>query len=259
MGFLQTTKAACREKIHDIDRTQIELTQAINQADSSLAQAKFRSIVRLLEPRDLLRMINAVRHTVNDPKLNLDIKSRLAALVADMRGESRERYVIDAHRVATELVREPKRIIDLIRMIFLDARSTLDDKILCRELMTQLALLENMRIELLPEQILRFASREADRDINMAKRCISALLTQFNTATLADETDSWSVIKSNQTTAILNLIIRQQIITVDAVEAEMRSYSGVNQQSYTLTMLYDLYVRFQDDPVLQKQVGIFLN
>jgi hypothetical protein len=258
MGFLQTTKAACREKIHDIDRTQIELTQAINQADSSLAQAKFRSIVRLLEPRDLLRMINAVRHTVNDPKLNLDIKSRLAALVADMRGESRERYVIDAHRVATELVREPKRIIDLIRMIFLDARSTLDDKILCRELMTQLALLENMRIELLPEQILRFASREADRDINMAKRCISALLTQFNTATLADETDSWSVIKSNQTTAILNLIIRQQIITVDAVEAEMRSYSGVNQQSYTLTMLYDLYVRFQDDPVLQKQVGIFM-
>jgi hypothetical protein len=257
LAFLTKTTIACCEKIRDIDRTQEELTQGINQADNDLAHAKFRATLRLLEPRDLLRMINAVRHTEDEPMLNLDIKSRLAALVADIQGENRERYVIDAHRVATKLVRDPRRIIALIERIFSDVRSTLDDKILCRELMTQLALLDNIRIELLPEQILRFASREVHRDTQMAKRCISALLTQFNTATLSDESD-WSIIRSNHTPAVLNLIIRQQVITVEAVEAELLIYSGINRKSYTLTLLFDLYQRSHDDPVLQKQVGIFM-
>jgi hypothetical protein len=256
--FLKKTITDCREKIRDIDRTREELTQGINQSDNDLALARFRATMRLLEPRDLLRMIHAVKLTANNPMLNLDIKSRLAALVADIKGENRERYVKDAHRVATELVRHPERIIALINLTFANAKSTLDDKILCRELMTQLALLENIRIELLPEQILQFVSHDENRDTQMVKRCISALLTQFDPIQLAEENDTWSIVKSNQALAVLNLIIRQNMITTDAIKAELRSYKGINRQSYTLTMLFDLYQRYHEDPTLQKQTGIFM-
>ena len=84
LGLVRKIQKECINKLNIIERRKNEFKNYMETSTFDLENFKFRSTMRLLESRDLLRMINAVRDTKDYPDLNLDIKSRLAALVADM-------------------------------------------------------------------------------------------------------------------------------------------------------------------------------
>jgi hypothetical protein len=278
LGYLRTAETECAERIQALERREQELKDGIAQGERNLVIDQFRSTMRLLEPRDLLRMIYAVNATKDHPDLNLHIKSRLAALVADVDDHGkREEYIHHAHSVAVRLVNDPTRFLVILQTLFKDSNATEEDKLLCRELMTQLALTPAFVERILSSRelldILNYSTRDAAQNAKTAINCITCVLTQFNASDLLfmlantiNPSTNRERIKAQsleKTLVVILFIFNKQPITNDTLSTQLVIIKSLAAKeldercTFFLSALFNLHEQ-SNDQKFRENTGIFI-
>jgi hypothetical protein len=258
LDYLKKTHAHCTQKLHNIYRQRETIQEALAQPPFDVENHYFRATMRLIEPQDLLKMIYAVQQTQDHSHLNRDIKNRLAALIADSNGENRQKYIVESHLHSNYLIiKNPAYLVKIIKGLFEHPKAMLKDKLLCRELLIQIAITNIIPFEKLPTAILQFQSPSADLNSQAEKQRNDKLLSQFDTEVFGEEKIS------NPAIAILNLAINHAPITARSVKIELETQgniknSHVSRYHNILNSLYQLHNKAQADPALQYKIGIFM-
>lgn len=260
LEFLKDKQQECVAQLNVLERRNAELQDAIQQEEFNQQRDKYRSTIRLLAPRDLLTMIAAVKASKDHPKLNLAYKNRLAALAADMDGRPREQYLKIAHDKAVELITQPHLLVSIITRLFNNPYSTEDDKLLCRELMTELWLTDaSMYVD---NNVFEYTSENKQQDKLARHNCLSALLSQLNTVDLINMLG-----RPNATTqlAAFFLILKNKTITKNSIFNEASNLTDAQSEEsgklpirqLILATLDHLYANTAD-PETRLLIGVFL-